>query len=115
MLGLINLLKIDIDRLAIVEELEKHPHYPSLLSISDAFTSFNISNGAFKASIDDIDVLPLPFLAYSDISGGNFVVVEGLNSKEVIVSNEKWRRHKLSRAQFNKYYSGVVLVLEPQR
>lgn len=47
-------------------QVEGHPDFPSLLSISDALTFFNIENKAFTISKEDHSLLPESFIALVD-------------------------------------------------
>ena len=44
-------------------QYKSHPNYPSLLAITDTLEFFNISNGALKVGVEDIDLLPDFFIA----------------------------------------------------
>jgi len=46
---LLSNLSIHIDEELIKSELEKHPDYPSLLSISDVLTELSVENGYTSA------------------------------------------------------------------
>lgn len=60
----ITLLKVKVNASSINETLQNHPDWPSLLCISDAWNSWNVSNAAGKILWEDIDKLPVPFMAY---------------------------------------------------
>ncbi|BAU55193.1 cysteine peptidase family C39 domain-containing protein [Mucilaginibacter gotjawali] len=109
---LLKSLSINVDNSEIGNELEKHPDYPSLLAISDVLTNFNIRNSAFRIEADKLDEVPCPFIAHTNFEAGTFVVVDKMDGQNVIVSNEKWNRHKLSAEEFSKMFAGVVLVAE---
>ncbi|MFI5139573.1 MAG: cysteine peptidase family C39 domain-containing protein [Sphingobacteriales bacterium] len=106
-------LSINIDPAAISAELDKHPDYPSLLAISDVLTAFNIENTAFRVEPDKVVNIPVPFIAHTNLNGGDFVVVNKIKDGNVYVAGEKWNRHKLSIEEFKKIFTGVVLTAEP--
>jgi uncharacterized membrane protein/thiol-disulfide isomerase/thioredoxin len=113
---LIKLLKysgLNTDAKTICEELDKHPDYPSLLSVSDVLTSFKIENAAFRISYDELTDMPCPFLAYANSNGGELLVVTKMEGNNFFVSNEKWNRHKLKAEAFKQMFGGVVLIVEP--
>lgn len=114
--ALIKLLKysgIRTDANVIINELEKHPDYPSLLSIIDVLTTFKIDNKAFRLSFDELAELPCPFLAHVSSNGGEFLVVTKIDTNNLFVSSEKWNRHRLGIEMFKKIFGGVVLTIEP--
>jgi hypothetical protein len=53
-------LSINIDPAVISAELDKHPDYPSLLTISDVLTTFNIENAAFRIEHDNVNSMCCP-------------------------------------------------------
>lgn len=56
-------LKISINVEEFKIQLESHPDYPSLLTLSDTLTFFNIPNKAVRVSNDGINSLPNSFIA----------------------------------------------------
>src|SRR5580704_15777590 len=87
---LLKYLEINIDADIINAELEKHPDYPSLLSVSDVLTTFNIENSAFRVSFDELINLPCPFVTHTNANGGEFLVINQITGDHVFVSSEKW-------------------------
>lgn len=53
---------INIDKDEFLFQVQSHPDYPSLLSISDTLNFFQIDNGALTLSFSDIDMLPDTFM-----------------------------------------------------
>ncbi|ASU32968.1 vitamin K epoxide reductase family protein [Mucilaginibacter xinganensis] len=105
-------LSISIAPETVIEELEKHPDYPSLLAISDVLSALNIENSAYRVANDNLEAVPTPFIAHTNINNGDFLLVEKNNGNSVTVSSEKWNRHKLSIEEFKKIFQGVVLTAE---
>jgi uncharacterized membrane protein len=110
---LLKSLAIGIDAATIIAELEKHPDYPSLLAISDVLTVFNIENAAYRVDAENISTVPCPFIAHTNLNGGDFLTVEKIDGDTVLVSSDKWNNHKLSLDEFKKMFQGVVLTAEP--
>ena len=101
----------------VYDELLIHPDYPSLLSISDILTALNIENAAFRIDADELINVPCPFIAHTTLNDGDFILIHKISESTVIVSNEKWNKHKLSSEEFNKIFAGIVLtanVLTPK-
>lgn len=109
---LIKKLRIPISREGIVSELQKHPDYSSLLSISDVLDYWNVPNASYSLSFDELMETEMPeyFIAY--FASKEFVLVSSINEEFAIVANEHWNNHKMSLADFKKNYAGSVLVAE---
>jgi uncharacterized membrane protein/glutaredoxin len=106
---------IKIDSRSIVEELERHPDYPSLLAISDVLNNFAIHNRAFRIDFDQLNALPLPFIAHTKKNCGEFTIVTGINDRNVTVSQPRRSMQLLSLEEFQNQYAGIVLVTEINR
>ena len=65
-----------------------------------------------RGGFDDLHILPCPFIAHTTTKGGEFLLVENIDNKNVLVSNERWSDHKLSHEEFKKKFSGIVLTAE---
>ena len=57
---------ITIDKTEFLFQIQSHPNYPTLLSITDTLSFFNIDNGALRVEAIDIDLLPNRFIALLD-------------------------------------------------
>lgn len=112
-LKLLNYLSVTVDPDIVGAELEKHPYYPSLLSVSDVLTVLKIKNEAYHVDFDELADMPVPFLAHSHANDGEFLVVTELRADHVIFANEKRNANKLSVEEFKNIFTGVVLVAEP--
>jgi len=110
--NLLKHLRINIDPAVIIAELEIHPDSPSLLAVSDVLTNFNIENTAFRMGPDELVNVPCPFIAHTNLNGGDFAVVNKIEKETVLLSSDKWNRHKLSIDDFKKIFAGVVLTAE---
>lgn len=49
---------IILDKEEFIFQMKSHPDYPSILSISDTLTFFNIQNAVIRVEVTDIDLLP---------------------------------------------------------
>ena len=114
--SVIKLLKasaIHVDSHTIIDELEKHPDYPSLLTISDVLNNFNIKNSAFRLEPGELQQIACPFIVHTSANGGDFVVVNQIDADTVMVSSEKWDKHKIKLSDFQKTFKGIVLTVDP--
>jgi len=109
-------LDIPVTGNSVDEELEKHPDYPSLLAASEVLNNWHVPNAAYPLAFKELlDArLEEPFIAHLVNKGGEFVLVSHLDEKHAIVSNERWRKHRLSAGEFEKMYNGTILVAEKE-
>ncbi len=98
----------------IIEDLEAHPDYPSLLAISEVLERRDIPNAAYQLKTAELHQVPLPFVAHLSSNEGEFALVEAIQDGYFIVSNERWQHHKLSTELFNSSYLGIVLIIDPE-
>lgn len=105
-------LSIPVDSNKVVDELEKHPDYPSLLAISDVLNNFGIVNSAFRVQAEQLSLLPCPFIVHTRANGGDFLMVNKVDDNKIIVSSEKWDKHKIELSEFKRAFDGIVLTIE---
>lgn len=55
--------KITIDKNEFDFQIQSHPDFPSLLSISDTLSFFGVKNGSMRVSFAEYDLLPNNFIA----------------------------------------------------
>lgn len=53
---------ITIDKNEFIFQIQSHPDYPSLLSIADTLSFFNVKNGAIRVLFSEIELLPNYFI-----------------------------------------------------
>jgi len=105
-------LAIPLTRQTLNDDLQKHPDYNSLLAISEVLDNWHIPNAAYQLTFDELVAAEIedPFIAF--VSKKEFLLVNRLDENEVIVSNERWKKHRLGIEEFKRIYSGSVLVAE---
>jgi len=59
---LADILHVKITRTTLIREIESHPDYPSLLSISDVLNHYRIENVAIKLDPAKLTDVPVPFI-----------------------------------------------------
>lgn len=107
-------LKAPVTTTTLAEKLESHPFFPSLYSVSDTLTKFNIENAAIAPSADELSELQVPFIAYCNTpsSGHDFVTVTEISADKVSYIHSGRKPVTVSREEFNKRYQNTVLVAE---
>ncbi|QEM11391.1 vitamin K epoxide reductase family protein [Mucilaginibacter rubeus] len=113
---LLDILNVKISRTTLEKEIEEHPDYPSLLSISDVLNSYNVQNLALTLGQDKFTKIPLPFIA--QIRGEKSreyysTVVKKIDGDSVYFfdhGNDEWTCKPLS--VFLKKWTGIVLLTE---
>jgi len=110
----VNLLKVDISNSTLSVEIENHPEYPSLLSISDVLKNFGIDNIGVKVDGRRISEMPLPLIA--QVKGERteydfFTVVRDINDSTVSFFDPEFHKWKnVPKNDFLERSSGVVLL-----
>lgn len=62
---LLKKLDVPVTAATVVDNIEQHPDYPSLYSISDSLSKWKVENLALKVKAKTIEELPVPFIAHS--------------------------------------------------
>ncbi|HVI47978.1 MAG TPA: vitamin K epoxide reductase family protein [Chitinophaga sp.] len=110
------LLHVKITKTTLVKEIESHPDYPSLLSISDVLRSYGIDNLALNVEPAKLDKAPTPFVTTvkgKDSSVTFFAVVkEAGENGFTFYDPEQHTWSTVSKEVFLKKYSGTVLLAE---
>jgi len=113
---LANLLQVKISRSTLKREIEEHPDYPSLLSISDVLNNYGVDNLTARFDLSKFMDIPTPFI--TQLKGDRstidlFTVVKQINSNSIrLFDPEKSQWITLTTADFLKKSSGIVLLAE---
>lgn len=113
---LISLIGVKISNSTLIKEIEEHPNYPSLLSISDVLTNYGVDNIGIKFDIAKINSLPSPFITQLQGEKSDtlfFTVVKEIKDSLIVLYDpEKHKWAKLSFAEFKERCSRVALLVE---
>lgn len=116
--SLADLLQVKITKTTLAKEIEGHPDYPSLLSISDVLKNYGIENLAIKLDPEKLSELPTPFVTYirgEKSSTEFFTVVKEINESSIsFFDPEKHKWTTSSRDTFLKRFTGTVLLAEAE-
>ncbi|MDZ7739606.1 MAG: hypothetical protein U5K32_11205 [Bacteroidales bacterium] len=93
--------------------LHHHPYYPSLKSVCDAFTRWNIDHYPLKLTGDEIISLKIPYIAHRNVAGGQ--VVFALNNEDSTVKYTSGKGREITEDinDFIEGLSGAVIVYQP--
>lgn len=114
---LASILNIRISDTTLTKEIEEHPDYPSLLSISDVLNKYGIDTLGLKFELQKIQDLPTPFITQiaSRTQPMNlFTVVKDTANGIHFYDTESHRWSSLSKEEFLKRCSGIALLAEPR-
>lgn len=113
---LVDALKVKITRTTLSTELEEHPNYPSLLSISDVLNKYGVETLAIKLDQDKICHAPVPFLTLIRGESGSaefFTVIKEIRQSEITIFNpDKYNWDNISKENFLMRFSGTLLLAQ---
>jgi uncharacterized membrane protein len=105
--------RIRVSITSIRDYLHRHPYYPSLKSVCDAFTSWNIDHYPLKLTGDEIKDLKIPYIAHRNIAGGQLVFATNNKDNTVKYTSGKGKETNEDINDFIKGLSGAVIVYLP--
>jgi uncharacterized membrane protein/thiol-disulfide isomerase/thioredoxin len=98
-----------------LKQIEQHPAYPSLSSISDTLTDWQIENLAINSSIEQLKEIPYPAIAHLSKNNGHFVVLQKLDGELLNYIDPEIGLVKESLQNFEKKWTGVVLLVQANK
>jgi hypothetical protein len=103
---------IDIDKTEYEFQMQSHPDYPSLLSISDTLNFFNIENFVVRVGFEDFDHLPNRFIALmnTEISAPQLYFIERIGYRFFYATDKK--QLEITNEELEKRWRGIVLLIE---
>ncbi|MFT4094010.1 MAG: hypothetical protein QM640_10245 [Niabella sp.] len=108
------LIKVAVNDKTVDDTLQNHPDWPSLLSISDALTKWEIPNGAGKIDPKNIDELPTPFIALTYNRQTPMAVVTEIGGDYIVKQQNNYKvPEQISKEAFFKTWDGAYLIAEP--
>lgn len=113
---LLDILNVKVTATTLIREIEEHPDYPSLLSISDVLNNHDVENMGIRVDPDKFTELPCPYI--TQIRWGKqpadlFTVVKDVDENTIhFFDPEKHRWTSLDKQSFLKGWSGFALLAE---
>ncbi|HLK31388.1 MAG TPA: vitamin K epoxide reductase family protein [Puia sp.] len=107
--------KVRVTKTSIQKSIEENPYYPSLLSLSDTFSRYNINNSAFEVDKESFDQLETPFVAFAYMPGvgKDFVLVTEMKNGSVHYLYKSKKEETIAKDEFMKRYQNIVWLAEP--
>lgn len=111
----LRLLKVKVNDFTINKLLQNHPDWPSLLCISDSLNKLKIPNAVAKIEPENVDVLPVPFIALMGNNQSPLSIVTTIADDfvELYESDDFKKRSSKKKNEFIKQWSGIYLIAEP--
>jgi len=110
---LLELLRIKRTNSFLKDSLFSHPDYPSLLSISDTLTKYDIDNMAVKIAPEKLKEIPFPCMVQIHKEGVNlFYILKSYKEEEVSFYDEFNQLKTLKTVEFLENWTGVCLLVE---
>lgn len=113
-IAFLKLLDVKVNSATVNETLQNHPDWPGLLCIADSLNKWNIPNGAGKIEPNQIDQLPVPFMAYTnDREHPLSIVTQVADTTIQLYSKNYSKAITESKEGFLKSWTGIYLIAEP--
>lgn len=116
---LADLLHVNITQTTLIRDLEAHPDYPSLASVSDILSNYGVSNLAIRVDPARLAEVPVPFIA--TVKGEKseidfYSVVRDVSGDRVsFFDSERNKWTDLPQKVFLQRFSGTILLVEAGR
>lgn len=106
--------KILINKQEFLFQLQSHPDYPTLLSISDTLTFFKIQNGVFRVNIEEIELLPNQFITLlrEVNSPPKYYLIKKQDYKYYYSPNEKFI--EISQDELTSRWTSIILLINKE-
>ncbi|MES2268098.1 MAG: cysteine peptidase family C39 domain-containing protein [Bacteroidota bacterium] len=112
LIELIKLINPQITADEVTNELNIHPDYPNLLALNDVLNNFGIEAGAYRIDNDELQNVPLPFIAHTKKAGSEFLLVTALNQHKATVTDQNRKNYTLTLDELKVIFNNVVLAVE---
>lgn len=113
---LLTSLKVKHTNTYIKDSVLSHQYHPSLLSISDTLTKYNIENAAIKIKKNEFDQLPTPCIVQVSIRGATlFYTLNKITTSAVFYFDDKNKLREAAKEEFLKLWTGVCLLAETNK
>ncbi len=103
-----------ITKESFVESIKEEPTFPSLFSLSRAMDKFKVLNNSYKIETENLEDIPLPFIAYirKKPTGKDFVFVSDLNNTSVKYRETETSITKKPISEFKADFLNIIFKAE---
>jgi uncharacterized membrane protein len=112
---LIKKIRPEINKGDFKLELESHPEYPTLSSLSDTYFQFGITNIVVQLSYDQLLEIPTPAIAHVKKNNSEyFVYIDSIEGNKISYRKGlfKYKTYKEDLSLFVKNWTGNVLLVD---
>lgn len=110
----LKLLKVPVTNSTVNETLQNHPDWPSMVCITDSLQKWNVANGVGKMEKEQIDELPVPFIACTHDKEHPLVIVSEVTSTHIHCYQKEYVAPvRVNRQEFLEQWNGIYLIAEP--
>jgi len=111
---LLNGLKIPFTFSGVEQAVKQQPDYPSIAAVHEVLKEYKTENLVLQVEKENLDQLPVPFIAFMHGKPGGFITVTQVTDEAVIYLKKSslQKIDKLLRSDFLKGWSGVALIAE---
>lgn len=111
-------LDVEVTKSTLEEHLINHPDYPSLLSISDILSYFEIKNESIKISVEQLQQVPTPCIApmQTDRNGQGFTIIKSVYDGNVCYFDPGSHRYECISINIfqSKWTSGILTLIDAE-
>jgi uncharacterized membrane protein len=109
--NLIRFLGVSVSEKALAEVKQNHG-YPSLDSLANVLSDWNIENMGVRLSVNQLAEIPYPAIAHLNKNNGHFIVLQKLVDDLIHYVDPEEGQIIESLEDFEKKWSGVVLLVQ---
>lgn len=106
--------KLSVSHESVRSNIEDHPDYPSLLTVSDVLTGYGIKTLALKVDFDEItEYCEGAIVQVENGDGEYFSLVKKIENQNIIATNpQSGYDEKYKVDEFRKMYKGYILLMD---
>ncbi|MET3025214.1 vitamin K epoxide reductase family protein [Flavobacterium sp. UW10123] len=108
----LNKENINIDKDEFLFQNQSHPDYPSLLSIADTLSFFNIENAVIRVEASNIKLLPNHFVAFLSKEMNKPQLYFFERKDNTFFYHKDKKTLAISESELESRWNGIVLLLE---
>lgn len=102
------------DKTEFLFQIQSHPDYPSLLSITDTLNFFDIQNGVIKISASEVESLPSRFVAFLNVENKRsqlYLIEKKKNNYSYLLDK---KAVEIGESILKSSWNGIVLLIEKE-